>query len=81
MIIYKEIPFSEGNKSSPNKSNSNTESSIAPDETNSLPPVIKDNEAETDISKPVDPRNSLNDLNGTQWLPLTKSFLYQRLRS
>lgn len=70
--------ISEGNKSSPNKSNSNTESSIAPDETNSLPPVIKDNEAETDISKPVDPRNSLNDLNGTQWLPLTKSFLYQK---
>lgn len=28
--------------------------------------------------KPVDPRNSLNDLNGSKWLPETKSFLYQR---
>lgn len=29
-------------------------------------------------NKPVDPRNSLNDLNGSQWMPETKSFLYQR---
>ena len=29
-------------------------------------------------NKPVDPRNSLNDLNGSQWLPETKSFFYQR---
>ncbi len=28
--------------------------------------------------KPVDPRNSLNDLNGSQWLPETKSFFYQK---
>ncbi len=28
--------------------------------------------------KPVDPRNSLNDLNGSQWLPMTKSFFYQK---
>lgn len=28
--------------------------------------------------KPVDPRNTLNDLNGTQWLPETKSFFYQK---
>ena len=28
--------------------------------------------------KPVDPRNSLNDLNGAQWLPETKSFFYQK---
>lgn len=28
--------------------------------------------------KPVDKRNSLNDLNGTEWLPATKSFLYQK---
>ena len=27
---------------------------------------------------PVDPRNSLNDLNGSQWLPETKSFFYQK---
>lgn len=29
-------------------------------------------------SKPVDPRNTLNDLNGSQWLPETKSFFYQK---
>ena len=28
--------------------------------------------------KPVDPRNTLNDLNGSQWLPETKSFFYQK---
>lgn len=28
--------------------------------------------------KPVDKRNSLNDLNGTEWLPETKSFFYQK---
>lgn len=28
--------------------------------------------------KPVDPRNSLNDLNGSKWLPETKSFFYQK---
>lgn len=31
-----------------------------------------------DDDKPVDPRNSLNDLNGSQWLPETKSFFYQK---
>ena len=28
--------------------------------------------------KPVDKRNSLNDLNGTEWLPATKSYMYQK---
>lgn len=28
--------------------------------------------------KPVDKRNTLNDLNGTEWLPETKSFSYQK---
>ncbi len=28
--------------------------------------------------KEVDPRNKLNDLNGTEWLPETKSFFYQK---
>lgn len=28
--------------------------------------------------KPIDPRNTLNDLNGSQWLPETKSFFYQK---
>ena len=28
--------------------------------------------------KAVDPRNTLNDLNGSQWLPETKSFFYQK---
>ena len=32
----------------------------------------------TSDDKPVDPRNSLNDLNGSQWLPETKSFFYQK---
>lgn len=36
-------------------------------------------ETELDVNnKPVDPRNSLNDLNGSQWLPETKSFFYQK---
>ena len=30
------------------------------------------------IDKPVDPRNNLNDLNGSQWMPETKSFFYQK---
>lgn len=30
------------------------------------------------IQKGVDKRNSLNDLNGSQWLPETKSFFYQK---
>lgn len=30
------------------------------------------------INKPVDPRNKLNDLNGKEWLPETKSFVYQK---
>lgn len=32
----------------------------------------------TEEVKPVDPRNPLNDLNGSQWLPETKSFFYQK---
>lgn len=33
-----------------------------------------------DINAPkeVDPRNKLNDLNGTEWMPCTKSFFYQK---
>ena len=37
-----------------------------------------DTESEAPVEKPVDPRNSLNDLNGTKWLPETKSFFYQK---
>lgn len=33
---------------------------------------------DVDVNKPVDPRNSLNDLNGSQWMPETKSFFYQK---
>ena len=29
-------------------------------------------------NRPVDPRNALNDLNGSQWLPETKSFFFQK---
>jgi excisionase family DNA binding protein len=32
----------------------------------------------TDSKKGVDPRNTLNDLTGTEWLPETKSFFYQK---
>lgn len=28
--------------------------------------------------KPVDKRNTLNNLNGTEWLPATKSYMYQK---
>ncbi len=39
----------------------------------------KSNEKEPmNEKKPVDPRNKLNDLNGTEWLPSTKSFFYQK---
>ncbi|MBM3210442.1 helix-turn-helix domain-containing protein [Candidatus Saccharibacteria bacterium] len=40
----------------------------------------KDNAIESlvDERKPVDKRNSLNDLNGTEWLPATKSYMYQK---
>lgn len=37
----------------------------------------KQNETVLD-DKPVDPRNTLNNLNGSQWLPETKSFFYQK---
>lgn len=46
--------------------------------------IVKDEDVENDEdeieidNKPVDKRNSLNDLNGTQWLPETKSFFYQK---
>lgn len=33
---------------------------------------------EVKTPKPVDKRNTLNDLNGTEWLPETKSFFYQK---
>ena len=36
-------------------------------------------EADMEVEeKPVDPRNTLNDLNGSQWLPETKSFFFQK---
>lgn len=44
-------------------------------------PMIDEQETidiHTDAAKPVDPRNTLNDLNGSQWLPETKSFFYQK---
>lgn len=39
---------------------------------------VDDTVEESTGEKPVDPRNTLNDLNGTQWLPETKSFFYQK---
>lgn len=43
-------------------------------------PHISDPEVTENLSvdKPVDPRNTLNELNGSQWLPETKSFFYQK---
>ena len=51
--------------------------------------VIRESDADTEHmseelsesnmeEKPIDPRNTLNDLNGSQWLPETKSFFYQK---
>lgn len=51
--------------------------------------LLKDTSSSTDINKnldlssdkeekSVDKRNTLNELTGSQWLPLTKSFLYQK---
>lgn len=33
---------------------------------------------EIKVEKKVDPRNTLNDLNGTEWMPETKSFFFQK---
>lgn len=44
------------------------------EESTSVQPV----EAIDEANRPVDPRNTLNDLNGSQWLPETKSFFYQK---
>lgn len=38
--------------------------------------LVKEESAE--VEKKVDSRNKLNDLNGTEWLPATKSFMFQR---
>lgn len=43
--------------------------------------MTADNETDEIVisnDKPVDSRNTLNDLNGSQWLPETKSFFYQK---
>ena len=40
--------------------------------------VGKIEEKEKEVRKEVDKRNTLNDLNGTEWLPETKSFFYQK---
>lgn len=37
-----------------------------------------DHEADDVQKKKVDPRNTLNDLTGSEWLPETKSFFYQK---
>ena len=48
------------------------------------PSTIKTTNDETEtvksesINRVVDPRNTLNDLSGSQWLPETKSFFYQK---
>lgn len=42
------------------------------------PSKSKIDDFEPKAKKEVDPRNTLNDLNGTEWLPLTKSFFFQK---
>lgn len=53
---------------------------IAPQEPhiNKLKESFKNSECNDGDIKVVDPRNTLNDLNGTQWLPETKSYLFQK---
>lgn len=55
------------------------------DVSNALPEVDSEDDEESGEycepvidNKPVDSRNTLNDLNGSQWLPETKSFFYQK---
>lgn len=46
-----------------------------------LPTKTKEKKSNEDVDKslkPVDERNKLNELNGSQWLPMTKSFFYQK---
>lgn len=45
---------------------------------NSVSGELAKNAVEALSTKPVDKRNKLNDLNGTEWLPETKSFCYQK---
>lgn len=40
--------------------------------------VVENNSTEDEVIKKVDSRNSLNDLTGTEWLPSTKSYFYQK---
>ena len=40
--------------------------------------LVQPVDAIDEANRPVDPRNTLNDLNGSQWLPETKSFFYQK---
>ena len=44
--------------------------------------TVKDNSQElvSERQASVDPRNKLNDLTGSEWLPETKSFFYQKGR-
>lgn len=43
---------------------------------NEIDEYLKNNDI--NAPKEVDPRNTLNDLNGTEWMPCTKSFFYQK---
>jgi len=42
------------------------------------PSRAKADDVTTPVKKEVDPRNKLNDLTGSEWLPATKSFFYQK---
>ncbi len=43
---------------------------------NEVNEYLKNNDV--NAPKEVDPRNTLNDLNGTEWMPCTKSFFFQK---
>jgi excisionase family DNA binding protein len=61
-----------------NKTESLGDSSMVREEYQEYEPEEGDKPSLEAVNKPVDPRNTLNDLNGSQWLPETKSFFYQK---
>lgn len=48
------------------------------DEADEMVTIAEEELDESLEEKSVDPRNTLNDLNGSKWLPETKSFFYQK---
>lgn len=72
--------FKESSKSITAPQNPYSLKAAAGNGASSIPSADETGCDEVSISddRPVDPRNTLNDLNGSQWLPQTKSFFYQK---